>query len=332
VSPEAAAAVARAPASGDAVVRALWIAIAAVHLLAVTALFFAFRLDPLPGWAALLLYAPRPLFAAPALITAVAVRGVWRLLPALAVAVVAGPLMGLHVNGPSRAGEIRLVTWNVWWGAGNPDAVRAALREANPDIVLLQAAAHRIDVVLREPPFDKFAYVHVDQYVIASRWPARVTGVAAGDSWRAWARFAVDTPLGTLDLISVHPKSPRALLRGSLRRALRSEGAEMEAVEDQLRDVDDAARHAGALRVLAGDFNMPEHAGAMRFFADAKDAFAEVGNGYGYTFPTVGKLPAWMRIDRVLTAPGLRATRARVIGRRGSDHAAVYVELARSGG
>jgi endonuclease/exonuclease/phosphatase (EEP) superfamily protein YafD len=37
-----------------------------------------------------------------------------------------------------------------------------------------------------------------------------------------------------------------------------------------------------------------------------------------------------MRLDRVLAGPGLRPTRAEVVGRRGSDHAAVLVELERA--
>lgn len=324
-----------ASASG-ALLRALWTGMAVAHLAAVVALFAVFALWPKAGWAAFLLYAPRAPWALPALVTGFALRGRWRLLPAVTAALVLGPLMGLHLNGPAGEGGIRLVSWNVWFGAGDPETLRAALVEANPDLILFQAAAHRVDVVLRDPPFAAFTYLHEDQYVLASRWPARVVrgDPPPGDGWRSWARFAVDSPLGTLDLFAVHPHSPRSLLRGGVRHVLRGERPEMEWLERDLREVDEAARHGGDLRILAGDFNAPDLAGVLRgLFAGNADAFAEAGNGYGYTFPTDGKrgrLIPWMRLDRVLTGPGLRATRAEVIGRSGSDHAAVLVEFERT--
>jgi endonuclease/exonuclease/phosphatase (EEP) superfamily protein YafD len=313
--------------------RALWIAAAFLHLAAVLALFVVFDLRPKTGWAAFLLYSPRLPFTLPALITFIALRGAWRLLPALTAAIVLGPLMGLHVNGPGRAGSLRLVTWNVWFGAGDPEVVRATLLRANPDLVLFQAAAHRVDVVLKEAPFSGFTYLHEDQYVLASRWPARV--VQSGDpsgGWRPWVRFAVDSPWGTMDVFSVHPHSPRSLLRGSVRRGMQGERPEMDSLESDLTEIDELVRHGGPLMVVAGDFNVPERAGIlMGMFGGTEDAFAAAGNGYGYTFPALGKrgrMPPWLRLDRVLTGARLRATRAEVVAGRGSDHAALVVDLA----
>ncbi len=311
---------------------ALWIAIALAHLAAVVALFPILELWPKAGWAAFLLYAPRAPLALPALITVLALRGRWRLLPLLTVAIVLGPVMGLHVNGPGRDGQIRLVTWHVFYGGGDPQVVRATLADADPDIVVLQAANVRMFGILRET-FTERTWLREDQYVVGSRWPVRVVhaGPADPNGWRPWMRFAVDSPIGTLDLLAVHPHSARTLLRGSLRRGARGDRPEMESLEQQLRDIDDAERHGGPLRLVAGDFNAPELAGLLRgLFAGTTDAFATAGNGYGYTFPAHGRWIPWMRLDRVLTGPGLRVTRAQVTGRRGSDHAAVLVEFERT--
>lgn len=320
------------PASRVGLGQAVWIALAVAHLLAVLALFPIFELRPKAGWAAFLLYAPRAPLVLPALITVVALRGRWRILPLLTAAIVLGPLMGLRLNGKGRQGEVRLLSWHVWFGGGDPDAVRAELLEADPDVVVLQAADLKMYYTLQQA-FPERVWLQEDQYVVGSRWPARAVdgGAIAPNGWRSWMRFAIDAPIGTFELLAVHPHSPRTLLRGSVRRGLRGDRPEMESLERQLRDIDDADRHGGPLRIVAGDFNVPDLAGLMRgLFVGTSDAFAEAGNGYGYTFPVHGRWIPWMRLDRVLTGPGLRATRAQVIGRRGSDHAAVLVDLERA--
>lgn len=314
-------------------IRSFWIAVSLLHLAGVLALFAVFHLWPKTGWTAFLLYAPRAAFVLPVLITGIALRGAWRLLPAFTAALVLGPLMGLHLNGPGRPGALRVLTWNVWFGAGEPEVVRATLLRANPDLVLFQAAAHRVDVLLREAPFTGFTYLHDDQYVLASRWPARVVKRAeVSDGWRPWARFAVDSPWGTLDVFAVHPHSPRRLLGGGVRKGMKGERPEMEALQNDLAEIDELVSNAGRLKLVAGDFNVPERAGISSWmFEGMEDAFPAVGNGYGYTFPTLGKhgrMIPWMRLDRVLAGPGLKATRAEVFPGRGSDHAALLVELA----
>jgi hypothetical protein len=97
------------------------------------------------------------------------------------LALVAGPFMGLHLSWP-RPGPraVRLLTWNVWFGAGDAAAVEATVREAGAGIYLFQAAASEPDA-------------------------------------------AVDAPFGRLEVISVHPHSPRELLEprhGGLSRLL----------------------------------------------------------------------------------------------------------------
>jgi vancomycin resistance protein VanJ len=310
--------------------RAFWIALAIAHLAVVLALFAAFELRPKAGWAAFLLYAPRAPLAIPALITVVALRGPWRILPLLTLAIVLGPLMGLHVNGRARDGQVRLVSWHVGYGGADREAIVSTLASVDPDIIVLQAADQRTDAVLRAA-FAGRTWLREDQYVVGSRWPAQVIGGSDATSWRVWTRFAIDSPIGTLDLLAVHPHSARKLLRGGIRRGLRGDRPEMEALEAQLRDVDEADRHGGPLRLVVGDFNTPELGGVLNgLFAGTTDAFATVGNGYGYTFPTHRHWLPWMRLDRVLTGPGLHPTRAEVLGGRGSDHAALLVDFDRA--
>jgi len=311
---------------------------ALAHLAAVVLLLVAFRLEG-DRWPplALFFFAPRLLWAAPLLVVVplLCVRGPRRLLWACgaSAALIFGPLMGLHVNWPGRAEpSVRLLTYNVWLGVRDPQAIREEIAASNPDIVLFEAAAHPADVALQRPPFA--TYLHVDQFVLASRFPARLTGqgtFVSAHLGRPWARFAVETPIGTLDVLAVHPHSPRELLHGGVRALFRDNpNGPLLFLERQLAEIAETARGAGPLLVVAGDFNVPEGGSLLpRFFGGLTDAFAEAGVGYGYTFPLVGRLPVpWMRLDRVLLGAGLRAVRAELAGTGGSDHAALRVEIA----
>jgi endonuclease/exonuclease/phosphatase (EEP) superfamily protein YafD len=316
----------------------LWPAAAVAHLAAVALLLALFRLsgDRWPPLA-ILFFAPRLLWAAPLLLIApmLAARGPRRMLwaCAAAAALIFGPLMGLHLSLPHRAGRsVRLLTYNVWFGMRDPQAIAEEIAAADPDIVLFQAASHPADVAVQRPPFA--TYLHDDQFVLASRYPARVVGQGTfiNARWhRQWVRYSVDTPLGTLDVFNVHPHSARGLIHGGVRGLFRDDpDGPLPFLERQLAEIGEESRRAGPLLVVAGDFTVPEGGSMLpRYFGGLTDAFAESGVGYGYTFPLVGRLPApWMRLDRVLLGAGLRSVRAELVGDRGSDHAALSVEIA----
>ena len=328
--------------------RHVWAATAVLHFTAVVALLICFRLigERLPR-IVVLLYAPRVLYGAPLLVVTPLLffRGPRRLLwlQAVTALLVVGPLMGLHLNPPrARRPSIRLLTYNVWFGARDPAAIAREVAAADPDIVLFQAAAHAADVALRAPPFDRFHYLHESDFVVASRYPIRVVDAGRSDPPRLGppcVRFEAETPLGAMALFSVHPHSPRGAFqqlggRGLLRLLPGGppldQGGAFRFLEQQLREIDEASRKAGPLVVLAGDFNVPEPSALLAgLFPDTEDAFSSAGLGYGYTFPTGQRRFPWMRLDRVMVGPGLTAISARVAGDRGSDHAALLVEIAR---
>jgi endonuclease/exonuclease/phosphatase (EEP) superfamily protein YafD len=165
-------------------------------------------------------------------------------------------------------------------------------------------------------------------------------------------RYTLETPLGAIDLYSVHPCSPRHAFMAVRREGLGPElldpvdepralagRAEIEENtserERQVAALAAAAATSTNLVVIAGDTNLPglSHIYA-RYLASGsgawKDGFASVGNGFGYTFPARWKygLGPWMRLDRVLAGPGLRFLSFEVGGRGASDHCPVIAELA----
>ena len=304
------------------------------------------------------LYLPRLLFALPlpfvvlALRLAAPRRLLW-LVP-VAVALLLFPLMGLHIGRgvlvkSARAAQpgLRIVSYNMS-SADHAALVAQTIASAKADLVLLQ------EWDAREAPFlaglDLAGYqTHFDgQFGVLSRFPIsdvhlppRVT-IAGSESRPAeFIRYRIETGLGPITVFNVHPLSPReslmkfggaTLLEPQLRRHKpgREDGTAALKRNALLRwrqaeaIVAQAAEISGPV-IIAGDTNLP---GLSRIYAQTlagyTDGFAEVGRGFGYTFPASHP---WMRIDRILASGHLAFERFDVLPGPGSDHLAIAAEL-----
>jgi hypothetical protein len=181
------------------------------------------------------------------------------------------------------------------------------------------------------------------EYFIASRFPILATEESPGQH-PAFLRATIDSPLGPLDVFTTHPLSPRkgfeAVRGDGLReglangRVLRGEGAERvvkntDVRARQLAELAAAAAASTHMVIIAGDTNLPALSPLYReTLGRFQDGFAEVGRGFGYTFPAHRGV-AWLRIDRILAGPELRFVRFQVGRRKASDHFAVWADLER---
>jgi endonuclease/exonuclease/phosphatase family metal-dependent hydrolase len=97
----------------------------------------------------------------------------------------------------------------------------------------------------------------------------------------------------------------------------------------RLVQVQAVAEDAAASRypvLIAGDTNLPEQSWALaRWLGGYRDAFAERGTGFGYSFPAPRR--PWMRIDRIMAGPGFRVLSCRLLPERVSDHLTVVADL-----
>lgn len=306
-------------------------------------------------WIALVaMYLPRWGFALP---LPLLVAALWRwgprrllVLQAGAAALVVFPLMGLTLNlhRPSAPdGPLRVLSYNVWGGRLDAQAVLRQIDALAPNVVLLQEADGR----RAQPLKDHFAgwNVHAfDQFFLATRFPIV-------DVWlppklppppvprlARFVRYTLATPVGAVDVFNMHPISPREgldELRGDegftyevrTGRIFRTRAASHIQPNSTLRtrqaEAVAVAVHASPrAAVVAGDTNLP---GLSRVFADTlgwlQDGFAAVGRGFGFTFPANHP---WMRIDRVMANDRLRFTRFQTGDGRGSDHLCVFATLA----
>ena len=299
------------------------------------------------------LYLPRLGFALPLLLFVPLLlllrerRALWSQL--IAAWLVLFPLMGLTLPGLPRTADdpkrtLRVMVYNTNFLYSGAPAVAAQINVFSPDVVLLQqiaGAEHlRAELGTRYPH-----YADDGEFFIASRYPVRSQWrpplFKFGDRMRTTRsiRYELDTQAGRIAIHSFHPASPSFQMMqvrmGGLRRAILS-GAlfslapRPDAENDthfrarQVRIVANLAKREQLPVIVAGDTNLPRLSAPLADLADFQDGFAEVGSGFGYTFPN--KLP-WMRIDRIFASDHFRFLDFDVGALRSSDHHCVVATL-----
>src|SRR6266849_865921 len=292
-----------------------------------------------------LLYLPRAPLALPLLVTVplILVSGSFYLIVTqlLCLWLVLFPLMGLkplsRAQPSSQESSFRVLSYNVWFANRGADAIRAEVERANAQIVLLQAVNTRAYAVLEGEPFVHWHTLRLARLAIASQFPISEHQLFEDASGGPFARFTLETPLGAIDLYSVHTISPRgALSRFQMfRQWVPPESDRLDASlntqlrEQQIRRLVEEAHKSKHPVLIAGDINLPVLSRLEReYLRDFRDAFDDAGSGFGYTFPTIARIGPWMRIDRILAGPGLRFLRFFVGGGEGSDHSPVVADVA----
>ena len=305
---------------------------------------------------ALNLYLPQAAWATPGVILTLALllvnrRFVWA--PLLCVAWVAGPLMGLSwsLQTPPAPGRttLRVMTWNVKYGARSRAAIFDEIKRHRPDLVLLQDAPG----LLESPEGDFFRGWQVrsyGQFVIAGRLPLEdataewldFPGQAGGE---ACLRCRLRIAGTTVTLYNVHLHSPRQEL--SLVPLAVKKPPIRDLTATMLKS-NATSRHLQAHRlaalllqergpvIVAGDLNAPDSSlvcDTLRT-AGVHDAFAEGGRGYGYTYghfliPDRLPLPkfSFVRIDHIMLGSRIRAARCWTGTADASDHRPVCADL-----
>jgi endonuclease/exonuclease/phosphatase (EEP) superfamily protein YafD len=281
------------------------------------------------------LYLPRAPFALPLPGLTIALMFVrprrWLFTQLVAGLVLLFPLMGLELHGgravAAGAAPLRIFSCNADLGSASFAALAEAILAAAPDVALLQEAPAEEAAGLA-PLLPGYVVRGDDQFVIASKLPIIDAYLAPPtDQDRiyfrpAFARYRIGAPGGPIDLYDIHPVSPHGpfghligegllheLLSG---RFFKNHDGFRRIVQNttvrsrEVRAIVEHARSAPYPVLMAGDTNLPT---ASRLFATElggyQDAFAQVGWGFGYTFPS-RHAPAWLRLDRFLADENFR--------------------------
>ncbi len=234
---------------------------------------------------------------------------------------------------PDAVPDLRVVTYNTFVGAPDEGHVLSLVADTAPDVLLLQEVFGPREEALASALADTYPHQHVDRspgvgaVAVLSRHPITevVPVVDASERSRGTSVVHLDVDGRPVQVASVHLISPCPACGTSILERLE--------LEDDVRDAEAEAVLAvldpEVPAVVGGDLNSTDRSTAYRRFVDAgfDDPQRAVGSGMGFTWPSDGRLPPFVRIDWVLTR-GVTPVSASVDGPRGSDHRAVVVDLA----
>ena len=305
---------------------------------------------------ALNLYLPHMVWAVPGvllLLAMVMVNRRWIWAPALCVVWVFGPLMGLcwSLKTSPQPDDIllRVMTCNVKFGKHDISSLIADIDRYHPDVILLQDATGLLQTPFREY-FLNWQVTEFGQYIIACRFPL-------DDAEVEWINFPGQVEnqsclrcrlriAGTeITLYNVHFLSPRealnlapAALRNPPFRDFAANQLENSATSRliQARTLSKLLLRETGPVIVAGDLNAPDDSLVCATLRSAglRDAFAEKGRGYGYTYghfllPQRFPLPrfSFIRIDHIMMSSHMEAMRSWTGTADASDHRPVFADL-----
>jgi endonuclease/exonuclease/phosphatase (EEP) superfamily protein YafD len=286
------------------------------------------------------MFAPRWLLALPLVILLPSVLVVRRSLSAVLLltgVLIAGPIMGFCIpwrpwlQSAPAGRTLRVLTCNMHYYNSDATALDTLVADVSPDVVAVQEWAGSTGSALRTAPG---WHIHPgSRLFLASRHPIRRAVELGRHSMREDAslmRYELETPVGVVHLLSLHLASARQGLFDATHDKGRGAEELQSNTDMRRRQSEYVASVAAELRgpvLLVGDFNTPPQSVLFSsVWGNYRDAFAEAGLGWGYTFHAARTM---VRIDHILTDRGWFCRECRVGPDVGSPHRPVIADLVR---
>lgn len=278
-----------------------------------------------------LLYVPRQAFLLPLPFLVLMTLPIhWKLVPVQVVGGAAFILFGMgwqsrsshEWKGSAEDGVYTVMTYNR--GQHANQSLQPFKNLTQPDFIVFQEAPLRAQRYGKAEGYEEFtAHVSEGEFTLLSRFPIlSATPVKAKTMNRERllaVRYEVDLGERKAAIYAVHFASPRSTLGsyargGFLYGVIGLPGTPFNEKRkksqlwwdnriDQARQLLEVIQSDSLPVILAGDFNAPSGGYIHRLFtAVLRDAHAEAGSGFGFTFPGATRNPLsaggpWMRID-----------------------------------
>jgi endonuclease/exonuclease/phosphatase family metal-dependent hydrolase len=233
---------------------------------------------------------------------------------------------------------LRILFCNVHREELNRDALDAYLMQSRPQVILLQDYGLPDSTpILANSSWHKY---RIGEIFIASEYPIvhvhdmhleRITGDDDKDLPRRFgtaASFDLQMPAGIVHVINLHLTSPhgglRVLVKSPHKGIHRLETNSIRRENESRQITDWLATQSGPF-VVAGDFNTPAESPIFRnYWSKYPDAFLVAGFGLGFTHLSPF---SELRIDHLLTGPGVTCTNYQVGPPCGTPHRPVLADL-----
>ena len=300
----------------------MWLLVVPVGAWVVVRLFGlerGFPMVPLVAFTPLMVVGAVAVTALAALLRQRAAAGVAAVLAAVLVVLVAPRALG----GPDGADgpRLRVLSANMQFGTGSPEALVDAVRRTRADVLSVQELTPELARDLDAAGLAELLPERVIEprprgpgiglYARIPLTPGPITGRLRNPLAVATARPPGGPPV---ELMAVHVTPPN-------RHQVAGWRADLRAVP--------RAKPRGRLRILAGDFNATLDHAELRDLLDSGyvDAADEVGAGLRATWPDDRRLPPPVTIDHVLADARAGVREVSVHPIPGTDHRAVFAEL-----
>ena len=228
----------------------------------------------------------------------------------------------------ARGPTLQLVSFNVGAGVASFAEIVALMRSENADVVALQELTsdqeHAFaNELLALYPYRDLHGLGIEGLGLFSKFPILESELFRLRSRRPYQRALLDVHGERTTIFNVHPGLLRLLCA------------------PWSPDSEDFAQLASSVKqrspaMLIGDLNATENMDLCVLLkaAGLHDAFRAAGDGFGFTFPVLGKyrglpIPPAVRIDYVWHSDAYFCREARVLAAAGSDHLPICVVLER---
>lgn len=299
----------------------------------------------------LIRYVPYPVFLVPsaaAVFVSWWLGKAWRVAALVALALVAGPVMGLSL-GSSDAGydHVRMMTFNIKSYLarkkfGGFAEIGAEIERHDPDLILLQDAqtleneTENRSVKELKSALRGRAVFAFGEYIMASRFPMRDChdeDLSYGTHERRYVRCTVRAHGIDIDVVTAHFISPREGLNATRSEHLGGLDEWRDNFEhriEQSRKVALGVTRRPRPMIVAGDLNASETSPVVRALiaTGLRDAFSSAGFGYGYTHGHSLRLGfSFLRLDHILVSADIGVHDSYVGEPDASDHRPVIADL-----
>jgi endonuclease/exonuclease/phosphatase (EEP) superfamily protein YafD len=267
---------------------------------------------------------------APGLMLTVLARRKWLALvlagPTLFILTTYAPLF-LPRGSVAVAGNqpLKVMSFNVWAGNEDPQAIAQVIRQEQPDLILLQELT--TDIAAQLPAYLADLYPNSELHMlyerrigqaVFSRYPLTPLESILGRG--RVHKVTAHLPGGPVAVWNVHPSQPIPY------------GVQFHEIYYLAQDV---GLESGPL-IVGGDFNTTDQSEAYALISRyLNNAHWDAGWGFGFSFPSTRRdfanalgLPPLVRIDHIFFSPHFYAQNARTLEQSGgSDHFPVVTEL-----